>query len=260
MELNRDRVLVIVQARMGSNRLPGKVMRELNQKPMIYWQLNRIQQAKMVTTIVVATSINSEDDILAEYISEIGYEVFRGSSDDVLQRFCGVIDLYPSNVCVRLTADCPLVMPEILDKMLESYFKSDYDYYSNTISPSYPDGVDIEIFRPQALVKLSRYNLQPFEREHVTIGLYTRPNVFRVGNHTSEINSSSERWTVDYEEDLDFIRKVYSEFRGRELHFTYEDVLNFLDKHPSIRSKISSERRNEALKGIDIYEKPNEAI
>lgn len=244
--------LVIVQARMGSTRLPGKVMKEVNGKPMIYWQLKRIEQSKMISSMVVATSTDAEDDILNEYLNTEGFSVYRGSALNVLERYSMVISEYSPKVCVRVTADCPLFMPEILDKMLIDFSSMEVDYYSNTIVPTFPDGLDIEIFRPESLLDLKKFELKDYEKEHVTIGLYMRPETYSIRNYVDVKDESSQRWTVDYQEDLDFVRDFYRYFEGRELSFNYEDACDFVREHPDSWSKIDSGRRDEALQRIGL--------
>lgn len=244
--------LVIVQARMGSTRLPGKVMKEVNGKPMIYWQLKRIEQSKMISSMVVATSTDAEDDILTEYLNTEGFSVYRGSALNVLERYSGVISEYSPKVCVRLTADCPLFMPEILDKMLIDFSSMEVDYYSNTIVPTFPDGLDIEIFRPESLLDLKKFELKDYEKEHVTIGLYMRPKTYSIRNYLDVKDESGQRWTVDYQEDLDFVREFYKYFEGRELSFNYVDACDFVREHPDSWSKIDPGRRDEALQRIGL--------
>jgi spore coat polysaccharide biosynthesis protein SpsF len=218
-------LLTILQARMSSTRLPGKVMADLNGKPMILRQINRITQAQRVSKLVVATSTDPSDDVLEDFLVSEGIEVFRGELKNVFSRFFELILKYQPQNIVRLTADCPLVMPRLIDEMVAFFDRSEYDYLSNTLIRNYPDGLDIEIFRAQTLVMLKEVQMTSQEEEHVTSGIYSRPDKFQCGNFSNLTGQVHGRWTVDYQEDLEFVRKVYSEFIGREESFTFDEVM-----------------------------------
>jgi spore coat polysaccharide biosynthesis protein SpsF len=240
--------LVILQARMSSRRLPGKVLATINGKPMIHWQIMRIKKARSVNQIVVATSTDQSDDILAQSLQEIGYLVERGSLDNVLERFLLVMKKFGEyeNI-VRLTGDCPLVMPEIVEKMLSEFEKSDYDYLSNALEPTFPDGLDVEIMKKSALERLASTQLTKAEEEHVTLGFRDKSRKFFIGNSSQALTFSNYRWTVDYEEDLEFVRKIYAEFKGSEDTFSYNDLLALLEENPVLVNEISGKLRNVAL-------------
>ena len=237
----------VLQARMSSSRLPGKVMIEINGKPMIYWQIQRILSSKCVNSLIVATSIDPSDDPLVSFLEENLISVYRGSLDNVLSRYIEVSEIYPHDALIRLTGDCPLVMPELIDQMVGAFYEQDVDYLSNTLEPTFPDGLDIEIIKQGTLKCLTSFNLEPKELEHVTYGIYTRPETFNLSNFLNESNHGHKRWTVDYQEDLDFIRKVYAHFAGHESTFTYLDLLDFLRQKPEVISGVDAARRNEQL-------------
>jgi spore coat polysaccharide biosynthesis protein SpsF len=239
--------LVILQARMSSTRLPGKVMAEINDIPMIYWQIKRIEKSKLISGICVAISEDPTDDVLFNFLAEQKIEVVRGALDNVLQRFKKVIDSHPQDNFIRLTGDCPLVMPQLIDEMIEEFRNHNFDYLSNSLIPTFPDGLDIEIFTREAFTRLSEFEMDPQETEHVTLGMYSRPNEFRISSFEDYTDRSSFRWTVDYFEDLDFIRSIYNHFKGRESVFDYEELLEFLRSNPEVVSGISASRRNETL-------------
>ena len=242
-----NRNLVVLQARMSSSRLPGKVMMKINGKPMIYWQIQRILKTKNVNSLVVATSTDSTDDSLANFLQENSIDVHRGSLDNVLSRFIDVAEKYPHDALLRLTGDCPLTMPDLIDKMIDNFYALDVDYLSNTLEPTFPDGLDIEIVKNGVLGKLSTFELEPKELEHVTYGIYTRPKTFKLSNYRNESNLSLERWTVDYQEDLDFIRSIFNEFPGRETEFTYQEVNEFLEENPQLKVQNHGHKRKEHL-------------
>jgi len=237
--------LAILQARMSSTRLPGKVLLPINGKPMIYRQIERIRQAKSIDKLIVATSTEVSDDALVTFLTEMGVKVFRGSLQDVLSRFLDIaVEIKPTTV-IRLTGDCPLVMPALLDEMVEKFRISNVDYLSNTLEPSFPDGLDIEIMKASTLMELARHDLTNFEREHVTVGIYNRREIFSCENFPNFRDLSNKRWTIDHPEDLIFVRQVFNAFIGNEATFTFKEVLQFLEENPTIYSEISPDRRNE---------------
>jgi len=226
--------LVVLQARMSSTRLPGKVMSQINGHPMIYWEISRISKAKLVNKTVVAISDQSSDDILANYLESIHQEYIRGSLDNVLGRYVKAEENYNPSAIIRLTADCPLVMPELIDQFLEIFHKSDFDYLSNTLELSYPDGLDIEIIKPGIFKKLLEFNLSEEEKEHVTLGIYSRKDKFRTHNVSNKTNISDFRWTVDTLDDLVFVKSIYAHFESKEINFTFEDVLKLVKENPNL--------------------------
>ena len=226
--------LVVLQARMSSTRLPGKVMAQINGHPMIYWEISRISKAKLVNKIVVAISDQSSDDTLADYLDSIHQEYIRGSLDNVLSRYVKAEEIYNPSAIIRLTADCPLVMPELIDQYLEIFHKEDFEYLSNTIELSYPDGLDIEIIAPGIFKKLLEFSLSKEEQEHVTLGIYSRKDKFRTYNVSNKTNISQFRWTVDTSDDLAFIKSIYAHFESKEINFTFEDVLKLVKENPNL--------------------------
>jgi spore coat polysaccharide biosynthesis protein SpsF len=197
--------------------------------------------------LIVATSNDSSDDALVEILEKNGVEYSRGSLENVFLRFLAVINSQDSNCFVRLTGDCPLVMPTIIDDILELFNSEMNDYMSNTIEPSFPDGLDVEVFTKAAFLDLENLGLTDEECEHVTLAFHRNKENFRLANFRGNPDRSNMRWTVDYPQDLDFVRSVYSYFKGRESIFDYQEVLEFLGSNPEVVSGISASRRNEAL-------------
>jgi len=234
MAIMKNLNLVVLQARMSSTRLPGKVMAQINGHPMIYWEISRISKAKLVNKIIVAISDQSSDDILADYLDSIHQEYIRGSLDNVLSRYVKAEEIYNPSAIIRLTADCPLVMPELIDQYLEIFHKEDLEYLSNTIELSYPDGLDIEIIAPGIFKKLLEFSLSKEEKEHVTLGIYSRKDKFRTYNVSNKTNISQFRWTVDTSDDLAFVKSIYAHFESKEINFTFEDVLKLVKENPNL--------------------------
>ena len=234
MAIMKNLNLVVLQARMSSTRLPGKVMAQINGHPMIYWEISRISKAKLVNKIIVAISDQSSDDILADYLNSIHQEYMRGSLDNVLSRYVKAEEIYNPSAIIRLTADCPLVMPELIDQYLEIFHKEDFEYLSNTIELSYPDGLDIEIIAPGIFKKLLEFSLSKEEKEHVTLGIYSRKDKFRTYNVSNKTNISQFRWTMDTSDDLAFVKSIYAHFESKEINFTFEDVLKLVKENPNL--------------------------
>jgi spore coat polysaccharide biosynthesis protein SpsF len=228
------KTIAILQARMSSARLPGKVMRLINGKPMIYWQIQRINKAKLLDKLILAISEDASDDVLADYLDAIDQVYVRGSLNDVLDRFTKVESIYKSQSIVRLTGDCPLVMPELIDEIIKQFYENNLDYMSNILDLTYPDGLDVEVFKSSVLGRLQRLDLSEPEREHVTLGIINRQEIFSTKNFYNEKNLSSFRWTVDTQKDFEFISKIFDNFKLNEVGFSQKDLEVFIQSNPKI--------------------------
>ena len=246
-------VLGVLQARMTSSRFPGKVLADLQGEPMIVRQIERLWRSQLMDGLVVATSVDASDDPLVEVLQWLPdpVPVVRGSLDDVLSRFVAVMDEYQPDVVVRLTADCPLASPAVIDKVISAFVESGADYVSNTMTPTYPDGLDVEVVRASVLREVASVAVDPPEREHVTLGVYRRHEQYRVENVAGPVDLSALRWTVDTPEDLAFVRRVYAELYPANPAFDVEDVLALLEREPSLSRTSADAERNAALEGID---------
>jgi spore coat polysaccharide biosynthesis protein SpsF len=197
---------------MTSSRLPGKVMAPVLGEPMIGRQVERLRRARRIDRLVIATSTDPSDDPLAAYCDGLDLAVFRGPLDDVLDRFRGALALNrDAEAVVRLTADCPLADPELIDRVVEHHHEAGADYTSNTLGTrTYPHGVDTEVIRPAVLAEAAERATDPYEREHVTPYIYRRPEVYRLEGISQATSQADLRWTVDLPEDLAFVREVYA--------------------------------------------------
>lgn len=242
---------------MGSSRLPGKVLADIEGKTMIERVIERIAAAELIDNIVVATTDTSEDDELEEYLKEQNIcNVFRGSVNDVLSRFYECAKYYGAEIIVRVTADDPLKDPHIIDKAINLLnMDSELDYCSNTIVPSYPEGLDIEVIRFNAL-KRAYFDAQfASEREHVTPYIWKHPDLFNLLNFKFERDLNDWRWTVDRHEDIEFMRSIYKKFKKYPL-VHYKEVIDWLDANPQIRQINSGIIRNEGyVKSIKLEQK-----
>lgn len=230
----RVKNLAILQARMSSTRLPGKVLEPLLGLPMIIRQIERIRASRELDHIVVATSEESSDDALAEALYSAGIDCFRGNLNDVLSRFADCVNEYPAANIIRLTADCPLADPEVIDSVVLQHLSCGADYTSNTLKRTFPRGLDVECFTSEAFSRLQEFELSSQEREHVTMGFYQRPDCFVLENVSDAIDRSELRWTVDYPEDLTFVRAIYGKLHADSDLFTSEDIRQVISQNPSL--------------------------
>ena len=219
-------IIGIVQARMSSRRLPGKVMKTVLDKPLIGYLLERLKYVKNLDKIVVATSTDPSNDLLCEYVSQQGIEVFRGSEDDVLDRYYQVACKYKAKVVVRLTADCPLLDPGVVSKVIAYFETHDCDYVSNGHPPTFPDGLDVEVFSFEVLKEAWECAELKSEREHVTPYI-VHSDKFNMGNVALKTDLSGERWTVDEPEDFLLIKSIIENLYVKNPTFDMNDILEY---------------------------------
>ena len=233
---------------MNSKRLPGKVLAPIIGRPMICHQLTRIQQSKFAANLVVATTLERSDDQLSDTLTQENYQVFRGNHLDVLDRYYSAAKQYSAEHIVRITADCPLIDSSIIDMIIEDHLANDSDYTSNTLTPTFPDGQDVEVFTFQALEKAWKRAKYRSEREHVTLYIKNNLELFAHRNIESTSDLSHHRWTVDENVDLEFVKLIFSHF-GQEYasSFSMEDVLKFLQSNPEIMELNQTIARDEGL-------------
>ncbi len=239
------KIVAIVQARTGSTRFPNKVMQCIAGVPMIEVLLQRLSLSKRVDEILLATTENVCDDALAEHVRTIGHRVFRGSEPDVLDRYRGAAAEANADIVVRITGDCPLVDPDVVDAVIEQFAATDVDYASNISPPTYPDGLDVEVFSRYALERAWCEARSTTQREHVTPYL-RESNAFSRMNLEDQADHSSQRWTVDEQADFVVIQRVFAHFHPR-LDFNYREVLQLRVDHPEIFSANAHIIRNEGV-------------
>jgi glutamate-1-semialdehyde 2,1-aminomutase len=208
------KTLAIIQARMSSTRFPNKVMKLINGKPMIELLLSRLARATRIDQIVLATSEDPRNQPLADHVRTLGYEVFLGSENDVLDRYCQAAKAHLPDTVVRVTGDCPLVDPELVDQVIRDYEERRVDYLTNTMPPTYPDGLDVEVFSFHALEEAARQATKAADREHVT-PFIRQSGLFKTGNLSNDEDYSQQRWTVDEAADFDVITAVFNHFHPR---------------------------------------------
>ncbi len=241
-----SKVIAIVQARMGSTRFPGKVLEEIAGHPMLWQVVNRVRMARTVDNVTVATSTESSDRAVADFCAKEGIPCFLGSENDVLDRFYQAARSYEADAIVRITADCPLVDPQVVDKVVSAYLQDGYDYVTNTMRYTYPDGLDVEVFSFSALEMAWHEARFPAERQHVTPYI-SRSGRFRLHNVESEVDLSSRnlRWTVDEPADLEFVRAIYAYLGNNHKPFGLDHVLQLLEEEPHLMEINAGKIRNE---------------
>ena len=241
--------IAFIQARMGSIRLPNKVMKTVNGKPLIEYLLLRVAKAKLIDKVVVASSVNSNNDPLVSFVNSLGFETYRGSEQDVLSRFYEAAKFHKATTVLRITADCPLVDPNLIDSLIEEYFNSGTDYATNTLPPTYPDGLDIEVFSFQSLERAYQEAVAPNEREHVTP--YIRySGQFKIHNTVNKIDYSDRRWTVDEVDDFEVVSNIFQYFHP-DIYFDWENIIKIENLRPEMFQKNKHIKRNEGAEITD---------
>jgi len=236
-----------LQARFSSNRLPGKVLKTISGKAMLLHQIDRLRKSKKIDNIVILTSTDKSDDAINNLCKENDIDCFRGDLNDVLLRFTQALAIYPCDNVVRVTGDCPLLDWDVVDAIVSKHIEKNVDYTSNTITPTYPDGLDIEVIKSECLFDIESRSKKPYEREHVTYSIYQNPNIYTLFNVTNPLGDESEqRWTVDELADYEFICRVYNELY-LDQPFTTKAVRELLHAQPYITQHNQGIERNEGL-------------
>jgi glutamate-1-semialdehyde 2,1-aminomutase/spore coat polysaccharide biosynthesis protein SpsF len=240
------KVVGVIQARMASTRLPGKVLADIAGHAMLWHVVSRVYAARRLDQVVVATSNEPSDDAIAMFCATNRFECFRGNARDVLDRFYRAAKYYGADAIVRITADCPLIDPRVIDRLVDVYYQGSYDYVTNTLRYTYPDGLDAEVFSFDALQRAFREARKPADREHVT-SYFRTSGSYRLCNVECDVDLSRRnlRWTVDEPADLEFVRAVYAYLWPQRQLFGMDDVLQLLDQKPELIDMNRGIVRNE---------------
>ena len=231
--ISHKSVGIIIQARMTSTRLPGKVLLEVNNKSLLQYQIERLQLVRSPKTIVVATTTNKEDDEISTLCEHLGVQIFRGDEHNVLERFYFAARLIGATTLVRITADCPLISPWLINRALEEFFQNpSLDYLSNLTERTFPRGLDFEIFSEGSLKLAYQSAQEPAEREHVTPYIYKHPEIFNTGQFTGDTDHSEHRWTVDTIDDFNLIKNLLTGLGEKHPHYTLQDCLDLISENP----------------------------
>ena len=227
------KTVAIIQARMGSTRLPGKVLKNLEGATVLARVVNRVRRAKLIDELLVATTDRPADDAIVAECRKCSVAVSRGDQDDVLDRYFRAAQLTKAEIVVRITSDCPLIDPEITDQTIAAFLEARPDYSSNTLVRTYPRGLDTEVMSVDALARAWQAARKPYEREHVTPYIYEHPEEFRILSVTGDADYSGHRWTVDTPEDLEFVRAIYACLKDNAT-FLWRDVLDVVHREPAL--------------------------
>ena len=238
-------IIGILQARCSSSRLPGKVLMPILGVPMIWHQWQRLKQAKGLDKLVLATSVDVSDDFLAQYFIDRGELVFRGSLDNVLDRYYQCALKYGATQVVRLTGDCPLADPLLIDQLIEKHLAEGNDYTG--VAETFPDGLDAEIFTFKALEKAHNNAITASHREHVTLYINQQPDVFKLASLASSHDLAYYRWTVDNSADFELVTKIYEKLYPINPRFGMHDILQLLTVYPEWMRINEHIVRNEGL-------------
>jgi spore coat polysaccharide biosynthesis protein SpsF len=233
------KIVAIVQARMSSKRLPGKVLKPLGSKPTLGYVLHQLSGARRVNNIVLATSVESSDDPIVLWARRAKVDCVRGNLTDVLDRYYQAAKRSEAETVVRITADCPLLDASVVDRCIERFLEGDCDYVSNVNPPTFPDGLDNEVFSFEALERAWKEASHPAEREHVTLYIRNHPKIFRIANVENDTDYSKLRWTLDTHEDYVFLNKVVQKLEMEHIkesnpRFTMREVLDLLESDASL--------------------------
>jgi len=239
------KIIAIIQARMGATRLPGKMMKDLSGQPVVAHVINRVKMAASINELWLATTIREQDNVLAVWAEEHSVRCFRGSENNVLDRYYQTALKAEADVVVRITADCPLLDYQIVDQVVNKYLEGGSDYVCNTQPPTFPDGLDVEIFSFGALEKAWKEAKLKSEHEHVTPYIWKQPKIFKIKNVNNSDDLSHHRWTLDTPEDLELIRKVVKEMSRYDGYCGLECILQIIEKHPDWQEINSKYMRND---------------
>lgn len=246
------KVTTVIQARMGSSRFPGKILLPLGGKPLLVRMIERVKASKYCGTVVVATTYLNADDPIIDVCKKNSVAFYRGHPTDLIDRHLNVGKKFNTDAVVKIPSDCPLIDPNIIDKVIKYYLdnSNSFDYVSNLHPPTYPDGNDVEIFSMESLEKAWEDADKELEREHTTPYFWENPDKFKIGNVTWETGlnySMSHRFTIDYEEDYKLIESIYNKLFNKKPFFSLNDILTLLNEEPEL-SKI-----NEKYLGVNWY-------
>ena len=230
---------IIIQARLGSKRLPGKVLKKINGKTILEYVINRLKKTKLSNNIIVATTNREEDKKIIKVAKKTNCHTFRGSTNNVLNRYYKAAVHYKVKNIVRICSDCPLIDPKIINKVYFFYLKNNYDYVSNKIFPSYPPGMGVEILNFQSLKKANKLTKNSYDKEHVTAYIYKNPKKFKIKNVGLKKKLLNYRIVLDYIEDFKLISNIQKHFNKQRKDFTLKDIIKYINRNPILKKKNS---------------------
>lgn len=247
---NKVKICATIEARMTSSRLPGKVLMDFCNKPNLQHIIERLRRSRYLDEVVVATTINKEDDAIVELCEKLECRYYRGSEEDVLLRVLEAAKSVQAQIIVEITGDCPVIDWRHVDHLVEMFFSGEYDYVSNTIERSFPRGFDTQVFPVSVLEEVNEITKSPIDHEHVSIYIYTHPEKYRLLNWKAEgkMNHQEFEITLDTKEDYEFITSIYNKLYPSNLDFSAEDVVKLLLDNPKLVNIIQDTHRKDAIK------------
>ena len=244
-------IVAIIQARMGSTRLPGKVLREICERAMVLHVIDRVKRVENINAVCLASTDSSADDLLESLVCrQSDVSIYRGSEDDVLDRYYQAAVMMEADVIIRITADCPLISPQVINQVLDAYLENpnEVDYVSNTLERSFPHGLDCEIISMETLRLAHQEAVETPDREHVMPFLWRQPERFRLKNVAHDKDLSHYRWTVDTPDDMQLVQKIYQHLYPQNNFFEWQDACALIEDHPEwldINAEIQQKKYGE---------------
>jgi len=236
---------IIIQARLGSSRLPGKVLFPLMGKPVLWHVVNRLRHSKFAEKIIVATSNNLKDSGIVTFCNGNDIDCFRGDEDDVLLRYHLGAQQYGLKTIVRITADCPLIDPEVMDNTIQFHLNEEAEYTTNRLVPTFPVGLDVDVIDRACLERVNSLAKKKSEREHVVPYIWNHSSEFVIREYRSDVDYSNYRWVLDYGDDYELIKKIYEPLYAKEKIFLMHDIMKLCEKNPEWLRSISHIQRHE---------------
>ena len=230
---------IILQARLGSKRLPGKVLKKINGKTILEYTIERLKKTRLSKNVIVATTNRHEDQKILRIAKKMNCYIFAGSTNNVLNRYYKAASYYDVKNIVRVCSDSPLIDPKIINKVYLFYLKNNYDYVSNKIFPSYPIGMGVEILNFQSLEKANKLTKNSYDKEHVTAYIYKNPKKFKIKNVGLKKKILNYRLVLDYIEDFKLISKILKHFNKQRKDFTLKDIIKYINRNPILKKKNS---------------------
>lgn len=248
---NNKKIVVTVEARMTSNRLPGKIMMPLAGKPAIERFIERIKTSRYLDEIVVATTVNKADEAIVKLAKKMGVKCFRGSENDVLARVLGAAKSVSADIIVELTGDCPLISGDLIDRSIEEFFAKEVDYSSNIVKRSYPDGFDVQVFSVKILAEVDKLTNDPIDRVHVSYYIYNHPERFKLHNWQAEPENywPDIRLTLDEKADYELLNIIFEKLLPKKANFSVSDVTKLLKNNPELLKINKYVKRKKAKEG-----------
>lgn len=244
------KINAIIQARCGSSRFPNKVFALIDGKPLIWHVVHRLNLSKKIDDVIIATTNNKADDDIEKWCNNYCVKCFRGSENDVLNRFYNASLKYPSDVIVRITADDPFKEPKVIDDVINEFLTGKYDYVTNNYPPTYPEGLDCEVFSFRLLEEMEKLSNDSYEREHVTQYIFRNSKKYLIGNVKNTEDYSYLRWTIDTEDDLKMINSVYEHRDKKDGILLMDEIIDIIYKYPEIIQLNSNVARSDMYKGV----------